>query len=133
MRQYKIGQIAKASGLSVETIRYYEQRGLIPPADRLPSGYRIYQQQTLDQLHFIIRCKELGFSLDDTQQMIELQQQPELSSAAVKARIDQHVEEIEQKISDLQQLSESLQALSRSCDGDGKVADCPIIRSLSDN
>ena len=62
MKQLKIGQVAKQAGLTVETIRYYEQRGLIPEPQRLDSGYRVYPESILTRLHFINRCKDLGFS-----------------------------------------------------------------------
>eukprot|EP01155_Anaeramoeba_flamelloides_P001370 Anaeramoba_flamelloidesa1054999_32.p2 GENE.a1054999_32~~a1054999_32.p2 ORF type:complete len:147 (+),score=18.86 a1054999_32:176-616(+) len=126
----KIGELARRSGLSVETLRYYERRGLIPPPDRLPSGYRVYPENTLKRLSFIKRCKSLGFTLDEALELLQLQHHPEQESAAVKQRVDERIEEIDRKISDLQQIQQALQGLSALCSGKGSTADCPILAFL---
>lgn len=130
MKQLKIGQVAKQSGISVETVRYYEQRGLIPEPDRLPSGYRVYPATILQRLHFIHRCKDLGFSLQEIGELLSLQTDPTTSSALVKQQVEYKIALVKTKISELQKIEHSLEQLSDSCCGDGTVSDCPIIDFL---
>lgn len=130
MPALRIGELARQSGLSVETLRYYERRGLIPPPARLPSGYRVFPRSTLNRLAFIKRCKQLGFSLDETRELLQLQHHPEQESAAVKQRVDQRIEEIGRRIDDLQRIRQALLGLSALCDGKGSTADCPILAFL---
>ena len=130
MKQLKIGQVAKQSGISVETVRYYEQRGLIPEPDRLPSGYRVYPENILQRLHFIHRCKDLGFSLQEIGELLSLQTDPSTSSALVKQQVEHKISLVKTKISELQKIEHSLEQLSDSCCGEGTVSDCPIIDFL---
>ncbi len=128
MSTLRIGDIAKGSGLSVETIRYYERRGLISPLGRLPSGYRCYDGTILERLHFVVRCKSLGFTLDEIQELLLLD--PNAESARVKHKIEQRIVQIEDKIDQLRDLQQSLHQLSDLCSGEGSIADCPILESL---
>lgn len=128
----RIGELARQSGLSVEAIRYYERRGLISPAGRLPSGYRTYHPDSQQRLHFILRCKDLGFSLEEIRELLTLQQQPDQSSAEVKRRVEEKITLVEQKLHQLQQLNASLHQLNALCCGDGPVSDCPILEFLKE-
>ena len=130
MKQLKIGQVAKQSDLTVETIRYYEQRGLIPKPNRLDSGYRVYPESILTRLNFINRCKDLGFSLQEISELLSIQINPENSSALVKEQVEHKIELVKDKISELQKLQGSLEQLSGLCCGEGSVTDCPIIDFL---
>lgn len=130
MKQLKIGQVAKQSDLTVETIRYYEQRGLIPEPNRLDSGYRVYPESILTRLNFINRCKDLGFSLQEISELLSIQINPENSSALVKEQVEHKIELVKDKISELQKLQDSLEQLSGLCCGEGSVSDCPIIDFL---
>ncbi len=130
MKQLKIGQVAKQAGLTVEAIRYYEQRGLIPEPHRLDSGYRVYPESILTRLHFINRCKDLGFSLQEISELLSIQINPENSSALVKEQVENKIVLVKEKISELQKLQDSLEQLSGLCCGDGSVSDCPIIDFL---
>ncbi len=130
MKQLKIGQVAKLTNLSVETVRYYEQRGLIPSPNRSEAGYRIYSESVLQRLHFIKRCKDLGFSLQEITELLSLQINPETSSALVKQHVEDKITLVKSKISELQKLQDSLESLSGLCCGDGSVSDCPIIDFL---
>lgn len=130
MKQLKIGQVAKQSDLTVETIRYYEQRGLIPEPNRLNSGYRVYPESILTRLNFINRCKDLGFSLQEISELLSIQINPENSSALVKEQVEHKIELVKDKISELQKLQDSLEQLSGLCCGEGSVSDCPIIDFL---
>lgn len=126
----KIGQLAQQSGVSVQTLRYYEQRGLIPTPQRQSSGYRIYPHETLKRLSFINRCKTLGFSLEEILELLQMEVDPSHSAADVKARVDEKLALVEAKIADLQHLKLSLQQLSGSCCGHGSTSECPILEFL---
>lgn len=130
MKQLKIGQVAKQSGLTVETVRYYEKRGLIPEPQRLDSGYRVYPESILTRLNFINRCKDLGFSLQEISELLSIQIDPDNSSALVKEQVEHKIELVKEKISELQKLQASLVQLSGMCCGEGSVSDCPIIDFL---
>lgn len=130
MTLLKIGQVAKQSDISVETVRYYEKRGLIPAPQRLDSGYRVYPQSILQRLHFIQRCKDLGFSLQEIGELLNLQTDPATSSALVKEQVENKIQLVKQKIGELKKIEHSLEQLSDLCCGDGPVSDCPIIDFL---
>lgn len=130
MTLLKIGQVAKQSDISVETVRYYEKRGLIPAPQRLDSGYRVYPQSILQRLHFIQRCKDLGFSLQEIDELLNLQTDPATSSALVKEQVENKIQLVKQKIGELKKIEHSLEQLSDLCCGDGPVSDCPIIDFL---
>lgn len=130
MKQLKIGQVAKQSGLTVEAVRYYEQRGLIPEPQRLDSGYRVYPESILTRLNFINRCKDLGFSLQEISELLSIQIDPNNSSALVKEQVEHKISLVKEKISELQKLQDSLEQLSGMCCGEGSVSECPIIDFL---
>lgn len=125
-----ISQAAKLSGLSSKTIRFYEQQGIIQAANRADNGYRIYSDKQLEQLRFIKRARDLGFSLDESKELLELLHNPERRSAEVKARVLAHVDQIDQQLLQLAKMREQLLILSNQCRGDNG-ADCPILDALS--
>lgn len=125
-----ISQAAKLSGLSSKTIRFYEQQGIIQAANRADNGYRVYSDKQLEQLRFIKRARDLGFSLDESKELLELLHNPERRSAEVKARVLAHVEQIDQQLIQLAKMREQLLILSNQCRGDNG-ADCPILDALS--
>lgn len=130
MKLLKIGQVAKQSDISVETVRYYEKRGLLPTPQRLDSGYRVYPETVLQRLHFIHRCKDLGFSLQEIRELLNLQTEPETSSALVKEQVEHKIGLVKLKIAELKKIEHSLEQLSDLCCGDGPISDCPIIDFL---
>lgn len=87
----------------------------------------------MQRLSFIRRCKDLGFSLEEILELLNLQQHPELSSAEVKKRVEEKIVLVEQKISQLEQLNASLHQLNSLCCGDGPVSDCPILEFLKEH
>ena len=127
----RIGQIAKAADLGIDTIRFYERRGLLPAASRSQAGYRLYPQQTITRLRFIRRAKELGFSLDEIATLLMLQDTGGPKSE-VKAITHRKLEAISAKIEALSRMRDVLQQLDNDCSGRGTVAGCPIIESLSE-
>ncbi|MFS2161496.1 Cu(I)-responsive transcriptional regulator [Pseudomonas sp. Pseusp122] len=124
-----IGQAAKSSGLSAKMIRYYESTGLLQPAHRTDSGYRLYGADDLHTLAFIKRSRDLGFSLEEVGKLLALWQDRQRASADVKALARQHIVELNQKISELAALRDTLQDLVEHCHGDHRP-DCPILKDL---
>ena len=124
-----IGQAAKHSGLSAKMIRYYEATGLLKPAHRSDSGYRLYSDEDLHTLAFIKRSRDLGFSLEEVGKLLALWQDRQRASSDVKALARQHIDELNQKIVELTSLRDTLQDLVDTCQGDHRP-DCPILKGL---
>ncbi|HDS1683786.1 TPA: Cu(I)-responsive transcriptional regulator [Pseudomonas putida] len=125
-----IGQAARRSGLSTKMIRYYESIGLLKPATRSDSGYRLYQAEDLHSLAFIKRSRDLGFSLDEVGKLLTLWQDRGRASADVKALAMQHIDELNRRIDELVSLRDTLSDLVAHCQGDDRP-DCPILKDLA--
>jgi len=125
-----IGHLARQTGTKVETIRFYEKNGLLPQPSRTGGNYRSYEQDHLNRLSFIRRARELGFSLDQIREFLNLADDRSQSCAAVDAIAKAHRKEVERKIEDLVALKSELDRMIDQC-GCGLVADCRIIESLS--
>ncbi|PMY35272.1 Cu(I)-responsive transcriptional regulator [Pseudomonas sp. GW456-L14] len=125
-----IGQAARKSGLSAKMIRYYESIGLLRPAHRSDSGYRLYGDDDLHSLAFIKRSRDLGFSLEEVGKLLTLWQDRQRASADVKALARQHIDELNRKIAELAGLRDTLQDLVQHCHGDHRP-DCPILKDLA--
>jgi len=124
-----IGQTATASGISAKMIRYYESVGLIAPAERSESGYRIYTERDVQVLHFIRRSRDLGFKVEEIRDLLKLWRDRTRKSASVKKMVLGHISTLQEKVVELQEMIGTLQALADSCSGDQKP-DCPIINRL---
>lgn len=127
----EIGAAAEASGVSIKMIRHYEKIGLIPPARRTLSNYRVYSETDLHTLRFIRSARELGFTIKQIETLLGLWRDRERASADVKALALEHVDEIEQRIEELSRMRDTLIDLARRCRGDQRP-DCPILARLSD-
>ncbi|MNE05061.1 HTH-type transcriptional regulator HmrR [compost metagenome] len=125
-----IGQAARHSGLSAKMIRYYESIGLLKPAHRSDSGYRLYGSDDLHTLAFIKRSRDLGFSLEEVAKLLTLWQDRQRASADVKALAHRHIEDLNRKIEELVSLRDTLQELVTHCQGDDRP-DCPILKDLA--
>ncbi|NIF17878.1 Cu(I)-responsive transcriptional regulator [Pantoea sp. Cy-639] len=125
-----IGQAARRSGLSAKMIRYYESIGLLRPAQRSDSGYRLYQQEDLHSLAFIKRSRDLGFSLEEVAKLLTLWQDRQRASADVKTLAIQHIDALNQRIEELVSLRDTLSELVAHCQGDDRP-DCPILKDLA--
>ncbi|EKT4456357.1 Cu(I)-responsive transcriptional regulator [Pseudomonas putida] len=125
-----IGQAARRSGLSTKMIRYYESIGLLKPATRSDSGYRLYQAEDLHNLAFIKRSRDLGFSLEEVGKLLTLWQDRQRASADVKALAMQHIDELNRRIEELVSLRDTLGELVSHCQGDDRP-DCPILKDLA--
>ena len=125
-----IGQAARRSGLSTKMIRYYESIGLLKPATRSDSGYRLYQPQDLHSLAFIKRSRDLGFSLEEVGKLLTLWQDRQRASDDVKALATQHIDALNQRIDELVSLRDTLSELVAHCQGNDRP-DCPILKDLA--
>ncbi|MBV6289739.1 Cu(I)-responsive transcriptional regulator [Pseudomonas aegrilactucae] len=125
-----IGQAARRSGLSAKMIRYYESIGLLKPASRSDSGYRLYQQHDLHALAFIKRSRDLGFSLEEVARLLTLWQDRQRASADVKALANEHIADLNRRIDELVSLRDTLSELVAHCQGDDRP-DCPILKDLA--
>ena len=130
--QYTIGQMARAGDCKVQTIRYYEQIGLIPVPLRTQGNQRIYTQAHYDRLRFIRHSRELGFSLKRIRQILELSDNSDNSCATVDQVTREHLHEVESKIQRLYSLKKELQRMLAECAGD-RVSECRIIEVLADH
>jgi MerR family transcriptional regulator, copper efflux regulator len=127
-----IGEAARSADVSAKMIRYYESVGLIPAAVRTEAGYRVYTAADVHTLRFIKRARTLGFSLEQTADLIGLWRDQDRSSASVKRIARNHIAELEQKIAELQGMVATLRHLEHHCHGDERP-DCPILDDLSDH
>ena len=125
-----IGEMARATGTKVVTIRYYEQAGLLPAPRRTAGNYRAYDADHLHRLRFIRRCRDLGFSVEQVRELLTLAEQGERDCCAVDQIAREHLAAVERKIADLHRLSAELHRISDGCRG-GIVAECRIIEALS--
>lgn len=132
MASLSIGELARAAGIGVETVRFYEREGLIPDPPRRASGYRMYPPEVIDRLRFIRRARDLGFSLSEINDLLSLAGQPEVNRGQVKRIAEGKLVEIEGRIRDLQNVRTVLAHLTAQCSGHGPIHDCPIIESLTD-
>ncbi|WEJ57647.1 Cu(I)-responsive transcriptional regulator [Devosia sp. FJ2-5-3] len=125
-----IGQASHASGVSPKMIRYYEQIGLIQPADRTDSNYRVYGNDEVHTLRFIRRARTLGFSMEETGTLLALWQDKSRASAEVQTIAQAHIGALETKIAELQSMVGTLKHLVHCCHGDARP-DCPILDDLA--
>lgn len=126
-----IGQVAEQSGISAKMIRHYESIGLIPRAQKGPSGYRRYDGNDVRRLAFVRRARDAGLATADIKRMLGLWQNSQRSSREVKALVQKHVEEIEARIASLAAIREALAHLMQHCKGNDRP-ECPIIEAFSD-
>lgn len=127
----KIGEVAKAAGVGIDAVRFYEREGLLPEPARRPSGYREYSPATVVDLRFIKRAKELGFSLREISELLSIEREPNAGAADVKALAERKVEDLGNKIRALQRMRKALRKVAESCPGRGPTSDCSILRSLT--
>lgn len=131
MQTVTIGTLAKQAGVGAGTLRYYETLGLLAPAKRSASGYRLYYQKEIKRLRFIRRAQELGFSLDEIAVLLDLSQKTSAQAADIKRLTEEKMADIDRRIKDLERMKQGLQALAQKCHGRGSVAECPILAALN--
>jgi DNA-binding transcriptional MerR regulator len=125
-----IGDLGRATGTKVVTIRYYERIGILGPADRTSGNFRTYGPADRDRLGFIRRCRKLGFTLDQVRDLLRLSSEESRDCGEVDRLAAAHLAVTEEKIADLTRLAAELRRIISSCEGGGPVADCRIIEAL---
>ena len=126
----KIGDLSKATNTKVETIRYYENIGLIPAPRRTTGNFRSYAPEHLARLSFIRRARELGFTLGQVRNLLDLSDEKRRSCEAVDVIAREHLRQVDRKITDLRALRAELDSLINQCSC-GTIADCRIIEALA--
>lgn len=131
-QELMIGELAKRADTKVQTIRYYEGIGVMPKAIRAANNRRLYDETHLERLTFVRHSRELGFSLDDIRNLLELSDQPDRPCEEVDAIARAHLDSVESKIASLQVLQDELRRMINHCSG-GHVSDCRIIEVLANH
>jgi MerR family mercuric resistance operon transcriptional regulator len=130
MDQLTTSEVARCGGVNLETIRYYERRGLLPKPPRTVSGYRIFAPEAVRRLRFVKRAHALGFSLREIKTLLSLRAAPKGRCAEVRQQAAAKIAEIDAKIRSLEAMRKALVRLMAACTGRGSVSHCPILESL---
>jgi MerR family mercuric resistance operon transcriptional regulator len=125
-----IGQTAREAGVNAQTLRYYERRGLLPRPSRRGSGYREYSGEAVRIVRFIKRAQELGFSLDEIEELVRLRGVKRTERQRVRVIAQRKIAEIDRKIEQLQSMRGALDHLVRACEHGGR-AECQIVEALN--
>ncbi len=121
--------LARRTGCNLETIRYYEKIGMMPDPPRTGAGYRVYDAGHVSRLRFILRARELGFSIDDVRGLLALMESGTQTCAEVKQRTERHLAEVRAKIADLRRIERVLAETASRCSGE-EVPECPVLDAL---
>jgi len=130
--QFTIGEVARASGVKVPTVRYYEEIGLLPPPPRTEGGRRSYGEAHMRRLAFIRHARELGFEIDAIRTLLTLQDEPDQSCAAADAIARDRLGEVDRRIASLTALRGELHRMVEGC-SHGHVGECRVIEILADH
>ena len=126
----KIGALAEATGTPVETIRFYEREGLLPPPARADNNYRVYLPAHAERLAFIRQCRNLDMALDEVRALLMLRDVPARDCGEINALLDDHIGHVAQRIRELLALEKDLKALRARCTSPHPIADCGILHEL---
>ncbi len=129
----RIGQLARLTNCSVQTIRYYEKQQLLSPPHRSDGNYRVYGQTSLEELTFIKHCRNLDITLSEIKQLIELRESPNKQCIEINDLIDNNIKRINHRMSELKNLKKSLVVLRAKCDKLNTVEHCGILNNLRSN
>lgn len=132
MKELTIGKVAKATNIGIETIRFYEKKGLLGEPLRRPSGYRIYGDKDILRLRFIRRAKDLGFTLKEIKELLELRDKHEKKKPVLRLAKGK-ITDIEGKISSLKRMKHALESLTSSCDHGQSNEKCPLLSALDED
>ena len=126
----RIGELAKTTGIDVETLRYYEHEGLMRPPARLSNGYRAYGQDAIERANFIRHCRALDIGLVDIKRLLDFASKPDADCSDVNYLLDEHLARVRAKLKSLRTLEKQLARLRNQCDADHRAADCGILQEL---
>jgi Hg(II)-responsive transcriptional regulator len=124
------GDLAKRCGVNFETVRYYEQEGLIPKPPRTASNYRVYDEDAVRRVRLIKRAQGLGFTLTEIKGLLSLRASPRARCADVQKRAEARIRKIDEKIQALRAIRRALSKLVSECTGRGKLSLCPILEAF---
>lgn len=130
MEGLKVGEVAQRAGVNLQTIHYYERRGLLPEPPRTRSNYRSYPPDAVVRVRFIKRAQELGFTLKEIEELLSLRAAPRARCGDVRARAEAKVHDIDERLRTLRAMRRALVQLIGECSGAGPVTDCPILAAL---
>lgn len=126
-----IGELAKKVGVNVQTVRYYEREGLLPPAHRWPdSGYRDFDDDTFAQLRFVRSAKELGFTLREIKELLDLRILPGQSCREMREGLERKISDIDRRMVELRKMRKTLVKLAASCSAGKKANTCPALWAI---
>jgi MerR family mercuric resistance operon transcriptional regulator len=125
-----IGEVAKQAKVHIETLRYYERRGLVPKPPRSVSNYRLYAGDTVRRVRFIKGAQELGFSLREIMELLSLRAAPKTRCEEIRQHAEAKIKDIEGKMASLQAMKQALSKLVAECSRDGPITDCPILEAV---
>ena len=125
-----IGDVAKEAKVNIETLRYYERRGLLERPPRSLSNYRLYSEDAVRRVQFIKRAQERGFSLKDIKEFLSLRAAPKTGCGEIRAHAEAKIKDIDEKIRSLMAMKSALSTLVSECSGQGPLTECPILESL---
>ena len=128
---YQIGELARLSGVQVETVRYYEAQKLMPKPGRSQGNYRQYSQAHLERLSFIRHCRSLDMSMDEIRQLLRAKENPSFDCGEVNAVLDRHIAHVAQRLTELRSLKKQLVELRTRCGQGATVEECGILAGLS--
>ncbi len=128
-----VGDVARAAAVNVQTVHYYERRGLIPEPARNESNYRVYDADTPRRIRFVQRAQALGFSLKGIGELLSLRARPQAGCADVLAAAEVKIRDIDEKIRALRSMRRALSKLTAECAGRGGITECPILDALDDD
>jgi len=128
-RGYPIGEMSKRTGVNIETIRYYERIKIMPQPDRTAGGNRQYNHEQLKRLSFIKTSRELGFSIDEIRELLEMVDRQDFTCGEVHGLTVGHLTSVREKIKGLRKLEKALVGMASEC-SQGDVPDCPILDAL---
>lgn len=128
----RTGEVAARAGVNVQTLRYYERRGLLQEPGRRPSGYREYLPDAVQLVRFIKRAQELGFTLSEIEDLLRLRSEQKASCSEVRATAQTKMDDIELKIRSLRAMKRALGVLVNSCTSGGSIRECPILEALDE-
>lgn len=127
-----IGKLARYSKVSIDSIRFYERKGLLEEPSRTESNYRLYSLNAAKRLRFIKKSQKLGFSLEEIHELLRLSHESSATKADIKKITEDKIADIRNRIQDLSRMLEALERLDGCCDGRGPAAECPILKSLAE-
>ena len=129
----KIGELAKRTGATVETIRYYEKEHLLPEPSRSAGNYRLYNEEHIERLQFILHCRTLDMALDEVRILLEYWEEPDKDCGDVNSLLDKQIYAVETRMEELTHLKQHLTVLRQKCAGSVPAVSCGILNALADN